>query len=116
MDILKPLSFHAPSAGNEKQTYSLGSSDSIKKNKQQIDGPKGVGAESQLSGSTCRTAAVTKGADVVVHEKGHCAAFVSGVCAGSAGAPCPAVLSAPHQKKLQNWKMGSSLEKSQIDD
>lgn len=59
---------------------------------------------------------MTKGADVVVHKKGHCAAFVSGVCAGSAGAPCPAVLSAPHQKKLQNWKMGSSLEKSQRDD
>lgn len=33
VDIPKPLSFHAPSAGNEKQTYILGSSYSIKKKK-----------------------------------------------------------------------------------
>lgn len=105
MDNPKPLSFHVPSAGSEKQTYSLGSSDSIKKTNSKKNGPKGIEADNQLSRSACRTAAVTKGADVAVHEKVHCAAFVTGVCADSAGAPCPAMLSAPHQKscKIGKW-------------
>lgn len=33
MDVLKPLSFHAPSEANEKQIYILGNSDSTEKRK-----------------------------------------------------------------------------------
>lgn len=109
MDIPKPLSFHAPSAGNEKQTYILGNSDSIKKKK----GPKGFVADNRLNMSAYGAVVVTKGTGVIVRREGAYVALISGACAYTAGALCPATVSALQQKSC---KIGSSLEKSQRDD
>ena len=54
VDILKPLSFHAPSAGNEKEIYILGNSGSVEKK-----GPKGFGADNRLSASAYGAAVAT---------------------------------------------------------
>lgn len=105
--IPQPLSFRASSAGNEKQTCIRGNSDSIKNNNMK-KGPRGIVADYRLNGSACEAAVVTK--DMVVSRKGHGVTFLSGTCAGVAGALCPALW----QKK--SCRIGSSLEKSQRDE
>lgn len=108
MDIPKPLSYHAPSAGSEKQTCILGNSDSRKKK-----GPKGFVGENQLKMSACGAAVVTEGTGAIVRKEGPCVPVVSGACADTAAALGPATVSALQQKSC---KIGSSLEKSQRDD
>lgn len=62
-------------------------------------GPRGIVADYRLNGSACGAAVVTK--DMVVSRKGHGVIFLSGTCAGVAGALCPALWQ--KKKKLQNW-------------
>lgn len=89
MDISKPLSFHAPSAGNEKQTYILGNSDSKKRKK----GPKGFVADNCLSMSVYGAAVATEETGVIVRKERGYIAVLSGTCADTTGALCPATVS-----------------------
>lgn len=76
-------------------------------------GPKGFVADNGLNMSTYRDAVVTKGTCVIVCKEGGYIAVVSGPCADTTRALCPATVSVLQQK---SFKMGSSLEKSQRDD
>lgn len=76
-------------------------------------GPKGFVADNGLNMSTYRDDVVTKGTGVIVCKEGGYTAVLSGPCADTTGALCPAMVSALQQKSC---KMGSSLEKSQRDD
>lgn len=58
-------------------------------------------------------AVATSGTGVMVRKEGGYIAVLSGACADTAGALCPATVSARQQKSC---RIGSSLEKSQRDD